>query len=183
MSDYCTDTVPVLLRRSTFCRAFAADAKDFRAYNSWVRCRRPCCLLSSSFHHYTFSGLLLGLWGNPAVYLSHRVRRQALHQSEDACLPGGPSREVTLKWLRMCSQVLSLMLGQAGLHLHTFPEVAFRLDKWTMQGYPCVLDKTPNRQLDIHVRPCKPLSRRSHLLHHQICWIIKGAIQSVSCCW
>lgn len=48
-------------------------------------------------------------------------------------------------------QVLSLMLGQAGLHLHTFPEVAFRLDKWTMQGYPCVLDKTPNRQLDIHV--------------------------------
>lgn len=53
----------------------------------------------------------------------------------------------------MCAQVLSLMLGQAGLHLHTFPEVAFTLDKWTMQGYPCVLDKTPNRQLDIHVRP------------------------------
>ena len=51
-------------------------------------------------------------------------------------------------------QVLSLMLGQAGLHLHTFPEVAFRLDKWTMQGYPCVLDKTPNRQLDIHVSCC-----------------------------
>ena len=43
------------------------------------------------------------------------------------------------------------MLGQAGLHLHTFPEVAFRLDRWTMQGYPCVLDKTPNRQLDVHV--------------------------------
>ena len=37
MSDYCTDTVPVLLRRATFCRAFAADAKDFRSYNSWVR--------------------------------------------------------------------------------------------------------------------------------------------------
>ncbi len=36
MSDYCTDTVPVLLRRATFCLAFAADAKDFRAYNSWV---------------------------------------------------------------------------------------------------------------------------------------------------
>ena len=47
------------------------------------------------------------------------------------------------------------MLGQAGLHLHTFPEVAFRLDKWTMQGYPCVLDKTPNRQLDIHVSPAR----------------------------
>ena len=53
-------------------------------------------------------------------------------------------------------QVLSLMLGQAGLHLHTFPEVAFRLDKWTMQGYPCVLDKTPNRQLDIHVSTASP---------------------------
>ena len=49
------------------------------------------------------------------------------------------------------------MLGQAGLHLHTFPEVVFRLDKWTMQGYPCVLDKTPNRQLDIHVS-CHHLS-------------------------
>lgn len=49
------------------------------------------------------------------------------------------------------------MLGQAGLHLHTFPEVVFSLDKWTMQGYPCVLDKTPNRQLDIHVsRPLPP---------------------------
>ena len=56
-------------------------------------------------------------------------------------------------------QVLSLMLGQSGLHMHTFPEVAFRLDKWTMQGYPCVLDKTPNRQLDIHVRTAyAPLS-------------------------
>ena len=48
------------------------------------------------------------------------------------------------------------MLGQAGLHLHTFPEVAFRLDKWTMQGYPCVLDKTPNRHLDIHVSTLIP---------------------------
>ena len=58
------------------------------------------------------------------------------------------------------------MLGQAGLHLHTFPEVAFRLDRWTMQGYPCVLDKTPNRQLDIHVGvPC--------LLRH--CWL-KSAV-------
>ena len=44
MSDYCTDTVPVLLRRATFCRAFAADAKDFRSYNSWVSARSvlPC---------------------------------------------------------------------------------------------------------------------------------------------
>ena len=51
MSDYCTDTVPVLLRRATFCRAFAADAKDFRSYNSWVRAlysllqRQPCTRL------------------------------------------------------------------------------------------------------------------------------------------
>ncbi len=51
------------------------------------------------------------------------------------------------------------MLGQAGLHLHTFPEVAFSLDKWTMQGYPCVLDKTPNRQLDIHVSTLNPLKQ------------------------
>jgi len=60
-------------------------------------------------------------------------------------------------------QVLSLMLGQAGLHLHTFPEVVFRLDKWTMQGYPCVLDKTPNRQLDIHVKPT-PCDQHLHYL-------------------
>ena len=37
MSDNCTDRVPVLLRRATFCSAFAADARDFRSYNSWVR--------------------------------------------------------------------------------------------------------------------------------------------------
>lgn len=42
MSDYCTDTVPVLLRRATFCRAFAADAKDFRSYNSWVSASCLC---------------------------------------------------------------------------------------------------------------------------------------------
>lgn len=38
MSDNCTDNVPVLIRRATFCSAFAADARDFRSYNSWVRC-------------------------------------------------------------------------------------------------------------------------------------------------
>ena len=36
MSDNCTDNVPVLIRRTTFCSAFAADARDFRSYNSWV---------------------------------------------------------------------------------------------------------------------------------------------------
>ena len=39
MSDNCTDAVPVLIRRATFCSAFAADARDFRSYNSWVRLR------------------------------------------------------------------------------------------------------------------------------------------------
>ena len=37
MSDNCTDNVPVLIKRATFCSAFAADARDFRQYNSWVR--------------------------------------------------------------------------------------------------------------------------------------------------
>lgn len=36
MSDRCTEDVPVLLRRTTFCGAFAADARDFRVYSSWV---------------------------------------------------------------------------------------------------------------------------------------------------
>ena len=67
----------------------------------------------------------------------------------------------------MWSQVLSLMLGQAGLHLHTFPEVAFHLDRWTMQGYPCVLDKTPNRQLDIHVSAHNPLTFSGLVLESQ----------------
>ena len=65
------------------------------------------------------------------------------------------------------AQVLSLMLGQAGLHLHTFPEVAFRLDKWTMQGYPSVLDKTPNRQLDIHVSPASLSNIKRAYYHSQ----------------
>ena len=46
MSDNCTDNVPVLIRRTTFCSAFAADARDFRSYNSWVR---PPCLACHSF--------------------------------------------------------------------------------------------------------------------------------------
>ena len=41
MSDNCTDAVPVLIRRATFCSAFAADARDFRSYNSWVRAHAP----------------------------------------------------------------------------------------------------------------------------------------------
>ena len=65
MSDYCTDTVPVLLRRATFCRAFAADAKDFRAYNSWVRrLWPPHAGLPCSLHHY-------------------RVRRATLHPRQE----------------------------------------------------------------------------------------------------
>jgi len=36
MSDYCTEDVPVLMRRRHFCSSFAADARDFRSYNSWV---------------------------------------------------------------------------------------------------------------------------------------------------
>ena len=51
----------------------------------------------------------------------------------------------------MCLQVLSLMLEQSGLHLGSFPETPFRLTDWTVRGSHCVLDKTPNRQLDIHV--------------------------------
>ena len=40
MSDNCTDNVPILIKRATFCSAFAADARDFRQYNSWVRHRQ-----------------------------------------------------------------------------------------------------------------------------------------------
>ena len=36
MSDFCTEDVPVLIRRRNFCSSFAADARDFRTYNSWV---------------------------------------------------------------------------------------------------------------------------------------------------
>ena len=36
MSDFCTEDVPVLMRRRNFCSSFAADARDFRTYNSWV---------------------------------------------------------------------------------------------------------------------------------------------------
>ena len=42
MSDNCTDNVPVLIKRATFCSAFAADARDFRQYNSWVRLCSLC---------------------------------------------------------------------------------------------------------------------------------------------
>ena len=69
------------------------------------------------------------------------------------------------------------MLGQAGLHLHTFPEVVFSLDKWTMQGYPCVLDKTPNRQLDIHVSRPQPVQHQSYFLNVNL--LLKSTIRLV----
>lgn len=39
------------------------------------------------------------------------------------------------------------------MNLHTFPEAPFRLNNWTAHGYQCVLDKTPDRMLDIQARP------------------------------
>ena len=41
------------------------------------------------------------------------------------------------------------------MNLHTFPEAPFRLNNWTAHGYQCVLDKTPDRMLDIQARPCR----------------------------
>lgn len=32
----CNDDIPVLLRRSVFCKAFLAEARIFRVYHSWV---------------------------------------------------------------------------------------------------------------------------------------------------
>lgn len=51
-------------------------------------------------------------------------------------------------------QVLSLMLEQSGLHLGSFPETPFQLKEWTVKGSHCVLDKTPDRMLDIQVSAC-----------------------------
>ena len=44
------------------------------------------------------------------------------------------------------------MLEQSGLHLGSFPETPFRLKEWTVKGSHCVLDKTPDRMLDIQVQ-------------------------------
>ena len=52
----------------------------------------------------------------------------------------------------MCRQVLSLMLEQTGLHLGSYPAVPFQLTNWTSHGHHCLLDKTPDRMLDIQVR-------------------------------
>lgn len=55
----------------------------------------------------------------------------------------------------MCRQVLSLMLEQTGLHLGSYPAVPFQLTNWTSHGHHCLLDKTPDRMLDIQV--CCPV--------------------------
>lgn len=44
------------------------------------------------------------------------------------------------------------MLEQTGLHLGSYPAVPFRLANWTSHGHHCLLDKTPDRMLDIQVR-------------------------------
>jgi hypothetical protein len=69
MSENCTDNVPVLIRRATFCSAFAADARDFRSYNSWVSQITPCCLHSVSCNP-NFC-LLLFLYRNKRHCLAH----------------------------------------------------------------------------------------------------------------
>ena len=43
------------------------------------------------------------------------------------------------------------MLEQTGLHLAAFPAAPFRLTNWTMHGHHCILDKAPDRMLDIQV--------------------------------
>ena len=42
---------------------------------------------------------------------------------------------------------------QNHMTLHAFPEAPFKLNNWTSKGYQCVLDKTPDRMLDIQARP------------------------------
>ena len=34
--EICEDNIPVLIRRSTFCDAFVAEARTFRIYTSWL---------------------------------------------------------------------------------------------------------------------------------------------------
>ena len=36
MSDNCTENVPILIRRATFCGAFNADARNFHTYSSFT---------------------------------------------------------------------------------------------------------------------------------------------------
>ena len=43
------------------------------------------------------------------------------------------------------------MLEQSGMHLGSFPESPFRLKEWTVKGSHCILDKAPDRMLDIQV--------------------------------
>ena len=43
--------------------------------------------------------------------------------------------------------------AQNHMTLHAFPEAPFKLNNWTAHGYQCVLDKTPDRMLDIQARP------------------------------
>ena len=43
--------------------------------------------------------------------------------------------------------------AQNHMTLHAFPEAPFKLNNWTAKGYQCVLDKTPDRMLDIQARP------------------------------
>ena len=81
MSDNCTDAVPVLIRRATFCSAFAADARDFRSYNSWVRaCPFWCCQKKASCfgffwpHTACSNGLI-----NVRLHLLNLISARACH--------------------------------------------------------------------------------------------------------
>ena len=161
MSDNCTDNVPILIKRATFCSAFAADARDFRQYNSWVRhshtshsfMKGPsalpdcqCCLVCITLP--AMQKVCLDFWLYGLVYAQKMLLW--LHEGQEL------STALTLMptWLKMHAPLPAGAVADAGAERAApglLPETPFRLKEWTVKGSHCVLDKTPDRMLDIQV--------------------------------
>ena len=48
--ELCEDSIPVLIRRRTFCDAFVAEARTFRTYTSWLLSMYLSQVIPSSTH-------------------------------------------------------------------------------------------------------------------------------------
>ena len=127
----------------------------------WSHRHGTCSRFSCAHTHFACAPLsmpqALREWGIRCLSALSRVPDCMVRKLMQA--PGRPA------------QVLSLMLEQTGLHLAAFPDAPFRLANWTMRGHHCILDKTPDRMLDIQVRlpplswcSSKPHAAEEHLL-------------------
>ena len=150
----CMESVPLLLRKSTFCSSFFAHARVFRTYQSWVlimmlRQVHPalphtlvCAALAPALsrHHNALlpgpGGVLTDHSDTPDRASLCTMKAPCLYTRTDAA---AKSQQEILG----ITGARALVCMQAGLRVHTYPEVLFTAANLTAGGGDCNPDKPP----------------------------------------